>query len=190
MTRLGQSWQVRASPGMARRNKTRLFFHKGLTMKFQKCADTKILESVLAESKIGDKITYEVLSKALGRDVRKFALNALRSARSCLLREKNMVFSVEDNVGLIRLNDSQIVASSDSDRQRISRTAKRTLLKLSAVKFDGLEENDKRKHVAYSAQLGAIAMFATKTSTNRIESQVTNDAKALPIGDTLKLFTT
>jgi len=158
-------------------------------MKFEKSADTKILEAVLSEAKVGDKLTYEALSKALGRDVRKHAIGALRSARWFVLREKQIVFAVEDNVGLIRLDDKQIVTTSEADRSRMSKIAKRSLTKLAVVKFAELDEETKRKHVTYSAQMGALAMFATKHSTNKIETKVQKDSQTIPIGETLKLFT-
>jgi hypothetical protein len=158
-------------------------------MKFEKSADTKVLESLFSEAKIGDTITYEAMSKALGRDVRKFAINALRSARYAMLRDKKFVFSVEDNVGLVRLNDSEIVKSSGLDRHRISRIAKRTLNKLAVVAFDGLDDASKKTHVVFSAQMGAIAMFASKASVNKIESKVSSSSKTLAIGETLKMFT-
>jgi hypothetical protein len=36
--------------------------------------------------------------------------------------------------------------------------------------------------------MGAIEMFASKATTNRIESKVTADTKVLAIGETLSLF--
>ena len=157
-------------------------------MNFEKSADTKIIESVLAEANVGDLITYEQLSRALGRDVRVHALSSLGSARRSLLASKKYVFEVEKNVGLRRLNDQQIVDSMEYDRKKMRRQANRSLRKLSVVDFDNLSEDKKRQHIVASAQLGAIEMFATKNATKKIESKIDNSKKALPIGETLKLF--
>ena len=156
-------------------------------MKFEASVDAKLIRSVLAESKVGDVVTYEQLSKAIGRDVREHARSALGTARRGLLRDERIVFGVEQNVGLVRLNDEEIVSSAESDRRRIQRTAKRSLQRLSVVDFDKLSEEKKRAHIVASAQIGVVAMFAKSSSSKRIESKVTG-SDAIPIGETLKLF--
>ena len=157
-------------------------------MKFELSADAKILRSVLEEAKVGDTITYDEMSKAIGRDVREFARSALGTARQGVLREKKFVFGVEATVGFVRLNDSQIVSSSESDRRRLQRTAKKSLTKLSVVDFAALPEEQRRSHVVASAQMGAIAMFSTAASTKKIASKVDGSSETLAIGETLKLF--
>jgi len=157
-------------------------------MNFEKSSDTKTLESVLVEAQIGDMITYDMLSKAIGRDVRDFALASLTSARRSLQQSKGFVFGVEHNVGLKRLNDSEIVKSTEYDRNKMRRAAKRSLKKLSVVDFDKLAPEEKRQHVVASAQMGAIEMFAGKKAMAKIESKVDDTKRTLPIGETLRLF--
>ena len=154
----------------------------------QKSADTKVLESVLAEAKVGDLITYETLSKAIGRDVRLFALPSLRSARHGLLKSKNMVFGVENGIGYKRLDDVQIVESTEADRMKLKRAANRSIKKLGVVNFDNLPPDKKKQHTVAAAQMGAIALFSGKTATKRIESQVNEGKTTLAIGETLKMF--
>jgi hypothetical protein len=153
----------------------------------EKSADTKILESVLAEATVGDLVTYETLSKAIGRDVRAFALPSLRSARHGLLKSKNMVFGCEANVGYRRLNDSQIVDSAELDRIKMKRAANRSIKKLGVVDFDNLPPEKKKQHTVASAQMGAIALFSGKNATKKIAESV-NDKTTLAIGETLKMF--
>ena len=157
-------------------------------MLFEKSSDTKTIEHVLGECEVGQTITYDELSAAIGRDVRVFALASLRSARQGILREKRIVFGVEKNVGFTRLDDSGIVKTMPLDRKRIMRGAKRAMMKLACVEFAKLTDEEKKDHVVASAQIGTIAMFASKTSTNRIEKQVNGESKQLAIGETLKLF--
>jgi len=153
----------------------------------EKSSDTKIVESVLREAKIGETVSYERLSKAIGRDVREFAQCAMRTARNALIKEK-IVFGVEANVGLVRLNDSEIVKSTEHDRQRLRRIGRKSLRKLEVVDYAALTAEDKRRHTTAAAQMGAIEMFASKATANRIESKVTADTKVLAIGETLSLF--
>lgn len=156
-------------------------------MQFEKSADTKILENVLAEAKVGQTFTYSELSAAIGRDVREHALASLRTARRGVLKSKGFVFAVERDIGLVRLDDVGILKSMEFDRRRLQRGAKRSLRKLTVVDFENLAEEDKRKHIVASAQMGAIAMFSHKTASRKIESHVTTH-KQLPIGETLKMF--
>jgi hypothetical protein len=184
MARLGG-----ARLGKARLDKARFFEQQGISkMIHEKSNDTKIIESVLAEAEVGQTITYQELSAAIGRDVRQFAYPSLISARRCLQNTKRMVFGVEANVGLIRLNDSGIVESTEHDRKIIQRRAKRTIDKLRCAEFDKLTGEEKRRHVTASAQMGAVAMFASKNATKKIAGKVNGSSDALPIGETLKLF--
>ena len=157
-------------------------------MNFEKSADTKILESVLSEAKVGDMVTYEDLSRSIGRDVREFALPSLRSARHGLLKSAGMVFGVETNVGYKRLDDSEIVDSTESDRRRMKRAANRSIAKLSVVAFDRLTPEQKKKHTVSSAQMGAIAMFSGKNATKKIAEKVNDGKTTLAIGETLSMF--
>lgn len=157
-------------------------------MEFQKSADAKVIESVLSEAVVGKPITYEEISKAIGRDVRKHSMSALNTAKRSLFKEKQMVFATERNVGLVLIDDSTIIKSIEKDRLHLHRTASKSLKKLAAVKFDNLDESSKKEHVVASAQMGAVAMFAHKSSAKKIESKVTAKAETLPIGETLKLF--
>jgi hypothetical protein len=157
-------------------------------MNFEKSADTKVLEHVLSEVAVGEMVTYEQLSKAIGRDVREHALPSLSSARRGLLNQKKYVFGIEHNVGLRRLNDSQIVDASESDRAKLKRAANRAISKLAVVNFDQLPADKKRQHTIASAQMGAVAMFAGKTATKKIASSVNDSKTTLAIGETLKMF--
>jgi hypothetical protein len=157
-------------------------------MNFEKANDTIVLENVLTDAAVGDLITYDQMSSAIGRDVREHALPSLRSARRALIKSKGVVFGVEHGVGYRRLNDVEIVESSVSDRNRIRRAANRSLNKLKVVKFDGLDETGKRNHIAASAQLGAVAMFASNAACKKIESKVETSKSVIAIGETLKMF--
>jgi hypothetical protein len=157
-------------------------------MRFEKSADTKVLENVLSEMKVGDMLTYAELSKAIGRDVRQFAIGALASARGSLLKEKKMVFAIERKIGIKRLDDNQIIDSTEADRLHMQRTGKKSLAKLASVSFENLSEEKKKQHVVASAQIGTIVMFSQKSSQKKIESKVNGSTSVLAIGETLKLF--
>jgi len=154
----------------------------------EKSNDTKVLEHVLGQAKVGQLVTYQELSAAIGRDVREFAYQSLFSARRALQNQQRIVFGVEANVGLKRLNDSGIVQSTEHDRKIIQRRARRTIDKLRCAEFEKLTADEKRQHVTASAQMGAVAMFSSKNASKKIASKVQAKTDAIPIGETLKLF--
>lgn len=154
-------------------------------MRFEISADRKIIENMLENTEVGQLVTYEALSKAIGRDVRTYASGALQGARKALL-QKRIVFDCESKVGLVRLNDAQIIDSTESERARIMRASKRGLQKLASVEFSKLSDEEKKKHVARSAVFGTLTMFSTASSVKKIENHAT--VKEMAIGETLKLF--
>lgn len=156
--------------------------------RFQLSSDAMVLRSLLQEAKIGDTVTYEAMSKAIGRDVRVHAAGAMRTAMKQLLSESRYVFACVTNEGYIRMDDSQIVDSMESDRKKIARAAGRSIKKLECVDYKNLDDAKKREHVAASAQIGAIQMFSKASATKRIASAVKTDTTVLPIGETLRLF--
>jgi hypothetical protein len=191
LTGYGGAWRGWARRGEAGQDKARFLSIKhfaGDDMEFQKSSDAKILESVLGEAVVGKLISYEELSKAIGRDVRKHAMSALGTARRGVFKEKRILFGVQRGIGLVRIDDAGIVKSIEKDRIHLHRTARKSLKKLAAVEFSNLDESGKRDHVVASAQMGAVAMFANKNSGKKIESKIAAKAEALPIGETLKLF--
>lgn len=155
---------------------------------FQKSADTRLLEALLSQAEPGQTVTYDEMSATIRRDVRKHASSALYSARRSLLNEKKMVFEAVRGVGMMRLDDSRVVASMESDRKRIQKAAGRSERKANAVVFENLSGPDKTKLLAASAQMGAIAMMSKKTTTKKIESKVVGTAQSIPIGEVLGMF--
>ena len=159
-------------------------------MKFELSADTKVLRSVLEESKVGDVVTYAEMSKAIGRDVRAFAMGAINSARRILLNEQQYVFECIPKVGYKRLDDRSIVKSMERDRRHISKYSGRSLKKLECVAFDGLTKDEQKSHTVAAAQFGVLRMMSNATATKRIEDRAGKaDTATLAIGETLGLFT-
>ena len=156
-------------------------------MRFQKSNNTTTIESVLRECKVGEVITYAQLTKAIGVDIRDNGRGALTTARRVLLRDEQIVFGTITNVGLRRLADNEIIATTDSDASRVRRIAQFGLSKLASVKFENLPRDDQQKHIVSSAQLGAIRHFTKIKTVNRIARSVVS-TEHLQVGETLKMF--
>ena len=153
----------------------------------EKSADTKVIEHRLRNTAEGDIVTYAELSKLLGRDVREYCQSNVQSARRALIGE-SIFFDCVSGEGYKRLNNEEAVAVSDHYRIRARKAARRGLTHLVNVPFDGLTDESKRKHLAMSAQLGAIELFSSTKSAKRIETAVSETKTTMAIGETLKLF--
>lgn len=154
----------------------------------EKSADTETIEGLIMRLSVGEVLTYDAMTAALGRDVRKHCSSNLQSAKRCC-ESNGVVLSVVRNQGYRRLDDVGIIASAEGDRRRVARSSKRAVRKLAFVEFEKLTDDEKRKHTVAAAQLGAVAHFATHGSKRRIESKVQDNSGPIPLGDTLKLFT-
>ena len=153
----------------------------------EKSADTRVIENRLRNTAVGELVTYDELSKLLGRDVRAFCKSNVDCARRALVKE-SIFFDTMKNEGYKRLNNEEAVIASDHYRTRARRAARRGLTHLVNVPFDGLTDESKRKHLAMSAQLGAIELFGSTKSSKRIETAVAETKTTMAIGETLKLF--
>jgi len=183
----GKAWQGKAGQGVAGRGFT---LKKDIAMKktrFEKSADTAVIENMFLQASVGDVISYDDMTRALGRDVRTHCASNVQSAKR-LAEAAGIVLGSIKNVGYQRLDDSQIIDTAESSRKRIMRKSRRSLRRLSSVEFAKLSDDDKRKHTTFAAQMGAMNYFSTATTKKKIASNV-NGKDVLAIGDTLKLFT-
>jgi len=155
--------------------------------RFAKSADTAIIENRLRNTQVGELVTYDELSKLLGRNVIEFCRSNVNSARHTLVRE-SIFFDCVANQGYQRLNSEQAVNASEHYRTRAKKAARRGLVHLQHVPFDGLTDEGKKKHLTMSAQLGAVELFSTTKATKRIETAVKDVSHKMAIGETLKLF--
>ena len=153
----------------------------------EKSADTGKLENLLREVAVGATVSYNDMSKSLGRDVRIFCKGNLSSARRILLNQDGVVFDAIRNVGYKKLNGPETVQIATSGRQKISRAARKVIKQLLTVDYEQLDTTNKRTHLALSSQMGAVSMFAKTATTKKIEAKV--EGSQLAIGETLRMFT-
>ena len=129
-----------------------------------KSHDTTIIEKRLRDAKAGDIVTYDELSKLLGRDVRLH------------------------NTGYRCMTEADKSTSIDRIRKQIKRRAKKGLTRASVTDFSALNDDQKQKHLTSITQLGVIQEFVSARGTKKIESKVKQASTAISIGDTVKLF--
>ena len=145
---------------------------------FTLSADSKTLASVLKEAAVGETVSYERLSKAIGRDVREECRGALMTARRIVQRENRMVFDAVRGEGLMRLTDDSIVDLSDKGRDAIRRHSTRVAKKLTCADYDALSAEKKTKHNAALAIFGVLAAMTSDKSQRRLEAHVVSSNTA------------
>lgn len=161
----------------------------GTTARFVKSAETIKLLALLSAANVGQVVTYEDMSAAIGRNVREFDRAAIYSARRMVQAEYRFVFATVTNVGLKRLSDNEIVELSGDDRTRIRKTVKRGLQRLAVTDYAKLDDKSRHAHLVASAQLAAAGAMVEEKAAKRIASKVTPGSGIPAIGETLKMFT-
>ena len=134
-------------------------------------------------------LPYSELSALIGRNVQKEGRSALTSARRQLQREAAMIFEPVKNVGLKRLTDSAIVATSQHSLRHINRSARRGAQRLSCVSnFSALSKEEMVRHNTSMSLLGVFYEITKIQGIKRIEAVVAVVQKTLPLAQTLDAF--
>jgi hypothetical protein len=151
-------------------------------------ADVAALAAVLDRLAVGDIATYAELTEAVGRDIQKHRY-LLDTALQRLLR-KRKVFGCIKETGYQRLSDSEIVNYSFSAFKRIRRIARKNAVRLSAVEFERLSNEERVRHNLHISALGAIAHAATPSNLAKLNQACSNSQsmQGLPTAHVLKLL--
>lgn len=147
---------------------------------FRLSSDSKALAEKLLTVSVGETITYQDMSAIIGRSVQSIGRGALETARSIVQREKRIVFGVIRGVGLIRLNDSEIIDLADKAREHSRRHARRVVKKLICVEYSSLKKESQIKHNAAISMFGAISEISSTSSIKRLEKQIEETGSEIP----------
>lgn len=119
--------------------------------------DTRTVVDLLKKLPVGEVLPYSAIADATGREITGRHRYILESARRVALRD-GMVFAAVHGEGMKRLADTEIVAIGAQAIGHIRRTAKRSVVKLAAVKdFDAMPASARIEHNAAMSVLGVIA---------------------------------
>lgn len=152
-----------------------------------KSADTLIIENRLRKTQEGEIVTYDELTKLLGRNVVMFCRGNVGTARHALI-EESIFFDCIPNEGYKRLTLSEATASSEDFRRRARKTIRRGIRHLRHIPLDQLSDEDKMKHMSSAVQFETMELFSSTKAANRIETAVKDSSHKMAIGETLKLF--
>jgi len=136
----------------------------------------------------GEFVSYEELSSIAGGDIQKEKRFALDTGRKRLERDRGLVFGTIKNEGVKRLEDEEIVQTSELGINRVRRQARRSARKLVCVDFDNLSNEAKIRHNARMSIFGALVIVTSIKKQQAIEAGVTQAQSKLDVGATLRLF--
>ena len=152
---------------------------------FRQTVDTLTLIKTLLKVAVGETITYEALSQAIGMDVVQ-RRSSLQSARKHLIRVHRILFETIKRVGLRRMNSADAVDCLTAEIKRVGRAAKRGLNKSTCVEEDELSQDQKLSWYCSQSLLmmqHASAHFkARKSLIGKVKAQ----GRVLPYGHTLE----
>jgi hypothetical protein len=152
---------------------------------FEMSEDSRLLIARLEKALIGDTITLAELSTVIGKDIKENR-GALYSARRIVLAERGIVFGSERGVGIKRLSDDEILASTASDRKAIRGKATRSMHKLNSIDYMALPKVKQIAVTAIMAVFNAARVLTTERSVRQI-SNVAN-SQSLNFRATLDAF--
>jgi len=131
--------------------------------------NSEILRDRLKRLGVGDKITYEELSKLIASNVQHGrARGWLNSARRAVYTETCAIFGVITNVGLQRLNDAQALEAQRGALDSVRRRSKRIYRVLTNLKPENLT-SEQRSQLYARVTIAAIAAMSTES---RVETKI------------------
>jgi len=155
---------------------------------FQKHPDTSVIEKLLGGADIGEVVTYDKLSKLLGRDYRKNCLAYGQTARQSL-ESAGIYFVAIPNEGYRRLSETEKITIVSRGRLRRAKSQTRKGLKvLLQTEMSKLDDNLKREALTTTAQLQAIQLFASSQAKKKIEGRLPDNNMQLALGQTIAMF--
>jgi hypothetical protein len=153
--------------------------------------DTRILFNVLETRLVDQKaerIGYDELSKAIGRDVQKQARGLLKTARKHIEEQYHILLEPIVGEGLkISKDYAGLLGKSTAHIRRQARgTAKRVL---NGINGSEIDPEQKLEITARLSILGAIELFTKPKLPKKLMASIEREpAKQLPTAETLKLF--
>ena len=137
---------------------------------------------------IGDIVSYEELSILAMGNVQYEKRFTLSTGKKFMLSEKQWVFESVVNVGLKRLNDTDIVKTGEAAIGRAHRLAHKQLKKLACVDFDRLPKSQQIDHNVRFSILGVLDHLTKPRQIKKIESAVIKIDHRLQLQETLDAF--
>lgn len=151
-------------------------------------AESLKIRDMMRKAEKGQIITDAEFVALTGRHYGKIQ-GHIRHAANALTKEQIIFYRVRKH-GWKRAETaaSEIVDAERGVTKSISRKVKKSLRRLACVEYDKLANDDKLKHSAVAAQIGAIAMFSNSKAGDKIHAATIGNGKQPEPSKVLELF--
>lgn len=150
--------------------------------------DVRSLCNLMANTDIGQILSYEEMSKVIGRDVQTEARGALVSARRITQRELGYVFGTIYRLGLKRLSDVEIVQTGAQSVVKIHHASRRGADRIANAAPEKLPIESRVQMNTYLSVLAMVHAVSTEKRLKRLEEKVAQAEARLPLERTLEAF--
>lgn len=157
----------------------------GQKLTFQISIESQLVIDELGKAKVGDVVTYDKLTRLLGRDVRTVARGSLTTARRRLQKDSGIVFGTVARVGVRRLSNSETVGVGASYIKRVHSTVRRGVHVVGCADYDALGKDDQVKHNTYLSIFGTLGELTKTKQIEVVEKRVADAQCTLPYQKTL-----
>jgi hypothetical protein len=149
--------------------------------------ETQLLVRRLRDTKIGDLLTYEDLSKVARRPVGDSLRGPLTSARRKLLREERIAFVTIAGTGIRRATDEEKVAMGVDGMSRMRRQGRRSLRQIYSVEnFDAMPPEVKVQHNVTATVLNLFVEVSGAKKQKQLTAAVEKQGNMLPLEASLE----
>lgn len=147
---------------------------------FVASSDAKVLADLLRNAEVGQVVTYEEMSEAIGREVTQDR-SAIYTARAIVQREDRMIFDCVMKVGVKRLADADIVNLGDRARARVRKIASSVTKAITCVNYDSMSRESQVKHNTALSMFGVFSELSANKSFIKLQSHVSTVGTDLPV---------
>lgn len=138
------------------------------------------LTELLANCKPGETVTFDQMSKKIGKDILECRWN-IGSARHRALNQHNIVFMAVKGVGYKRLENDDIPNFAMRRVRRARTEAKRGVKELASVDYGALAPEKKIEHNLQMSLLGTISYSTQSSQIKKLRGAVQSSGLCLPI---------
>lgn len=142
----------------------------------------------LEKTEIGDIVTYGELALLCGGNPQRNKRHVLYTARKRMLLDNQFVFETVMNTGIKRIDDHEIVNTSQRSIKQAHRLSKRAVQKLTCVDFSRLDNRSKILHNAHMSVFGVLAYVTETKHVRKLENTVERLNEKLSLSQTLSFF--
>jgi hypothetical protein len=151
--------------------------------------ESRLLIDHLSVQPQGTDVKYEVLEAIIGMPITgkdRSGYHHLTTARRVLMRDKGIVVDVNPGVGVHICTESEKINVSERDLMRSHRASRNARKKLTAVEYQALSEDEKKRWNSRMSVVAVLDLFSGKRALERITSTI--EDHPLPAAKTLELF--